>query len=65
MKLYIFKIWLRGQMFWCHAPTASAAVADFTKQTGEPIEDYGLEWSGKNLDGSELGDDERVNVFYS
>ena len=52
-------------MFWCHAPTASAAVADFTKQTGEPIEDYGLEWSVKNLDGSELGDDERVNVFYS
>lgn len=53
-KLYLFKIKLRGQTLWCHASSWDDAVEQFTKQTNEPIEDYGLEWSIRNLDGTLL-----------
>lgn len=59
-KLYIWKIKLRGHTLWCHAPDSAAAMADFIKQTGEPLEEYCLEWQQpKNLDGTPITESER------
>lgn len=63
-KKYIFVIRLRGQRIWCHATDPTDAVRIFTEQTGEPIEDYGLEWEQpKNLDGSPITEAERSALW--
>jgi len=59
MKKYIFRIKLRGVWFWYHASSAEEALMLMSKETGEPVEDYGMEWQRpKNLDGSEITDAE-------
>lgn len=63
-KLYLWRIKLRGHPLWCHAPDSAAAMADFIKQTGEPLDEYCLEWEEpKNLDGSAIADAERVALL--
>jgi hypothetical protein len=53
--LYLWRINLRGHILWCHAPSSEAALKNFIIQTGEPLEEYCLEWhSPKNLDGTEV-----------
>jgi hypothetical protein len=59
MKKYIFKIKVRGVWLWCHASHAVQAIVILSKETGEPLEEYCLEWQRpKNLDGSEITDAE-------
>jgi hypothetical protein len=63
-KLYLWRIKLRGHPLWCHAPSSAAAFADFTKQTGEPIVEYCLEWAEpKNLDGTPITESERRKLW--
>lgn len=52
MTRYIFKIKLRGMELTCHASSWDDAVKQFSDQWGEPIGEYGLEWSLRNLDGT-------------
>ena len=64
MKKYIFRIKLRGVWLWYHATTAEDALEQMAKDTGEPVEDYGMEWQRpKNLDGSEITDAEYHNIM--
>jgi hypothetical protein len=59
MKNYLWRIKLRSHPLWCHAPSSGAAMQEFIKQTGEPLDEYCLEWrKPTNLDGSELPESE-------
>lgn len=63
-KLYLWKIKLRGQWLWCHASSSEEALSNLTKETGEPLEEYCLEWQEpKNLDGTPVSDTERRELW--
>lgn len=65
-KLYLWRIRMRGQRLYCHATDTTAALADFAKQTGEPVEEYCLEWEEpKNLDGTPVTAAERDALWES
>jgi len=64
MKKYIFKIKVRGVWLWCHATTAEDALAQMTKETGEPLGEHCLEWQRpKNLDDSDITEAEYQNIM--
>ena len=64
MKKYLFKVKLRGVWLWCHASTDTEALDILTKQTGESLEEYCLEWQRpKNLDGSDISEAEYQNFL--
>ena len=58
-KLYLWRTRVRGYSLWCHAPSNYDAIQILTKQVGEPLEEYCLEWEVVNLDGSPITDAER------
>lgn len=60
---YLYKIKLRGRWLWCHATDWSDAFRQFTEQTGEPVEEYGIECVVKNLDGSALDEETYKEVW--
>lgn len=54
-KKYIWKAKVRGHWLWCHARTNYEAINILSEQTGEPLEEYCLEWEDpRNLDGSKV-----------
>ena len=58
-KQYLWRVKVRGTWLWCHASSDGEAIRILSEQTGEPLEEYCLEWQEpKNLDGSPITDAE-------
>lgn len=54
-KLYLWRIKVRSQWLWSHASSSTEALKILSEQTGEPLEEYCLEWRKPcNLDGTEI-----------
>ena len=54
-KLYLWKVKVRGHWLWCHASSGAEAMEKWIAETGEPLDEYCLEWKAPtHLDGSKL-----------
>lgn len=63
-KLYLWRVKVRGMLFWCHEATQEAALVNLEKQTEAPLREWCLEWQIKNLDGSDIPEDELIHICF-
>lgn len=64
-KRYLWRVKVRGQTFWCHEATQDAAIENLEKQAEAPLREWCLEWSIKNLDGSDIPENELISLVFN